>query len=205
MSLRGFDIADLPATPWKNGGGSTREIAAWPPGAGLLDFEWRLSIAGIAASGPFSVFPGIDRTIMLLAGDGVQLRSADGAVDHRLARPLCPFAFRGELPIECTLLGGASSDFNVMARRGRWQATLEVLETAAPLSSAFHGMLLALRGTWRLEGRSAIDCAEGEGLWWAGAAHAWQATPQRSGAQLLAVRFAPGREYATPPSGDLTP
>ena len=189
MSLHGFDSATLPATPWKNGGGSTREIACWPPGSGLAYFEWRLSIATIAASGPFSVFPGIDRTIMLLAGDGVQLRAADHAIEHRLSTLHRPFAFSGDVPIDCTLLGGASSDFNVMARRGRWHAKLQVLESAAALPSARHGMLLALRGQWQLEGLSVIDCAEGEGLWWADAAHAWHATPGSAEARLLAVRF----------------
>lgn len=191
MSLHAFDTAALPVTAWKNGGGSTREIACWPPGAGLGDFEWRLSIATIAASGPFSVFPGIERTIMLLAGDGVQLRSADGTLDHRLATLHRPFAFSGDVALVCTLLGGASSDFNVMARRGRWRAKLQVLESAALLDSASHGMLLALRGQWELDGVSTIDCAEGEGLWWADAPHAWHARPDGADARLLAVRFDP--------------
>ena len=47
---------------------ATREIACWPPGAGLHDFGWRVSIATIAAAGPFSVFKGVDRIIMLLVG-----------------------------------------------------------------------------------------------------------------------------------------
>jgi environmental stress-induced protein Ves len=36
---------DVPATPWKNGGGVTREIAVHPQGAGFDDFVWRLSMA----------------------------------------------------------------------------------------------------------------------------------------------------------------
>ena len=77
--LQRFDTAELHATPWKNGGGTTRQVACWPPGAGSDDFDWRVSIATIAASGPFSTFPGIDRTIMLLDGPGVHLRSWCGA------------------------------------------------------------------------------------------------------------------------------
>ena len=106
--LERFAIDQLASAPWKNGGGSTREIACWPPGAGFDDFDWRVSIATIAASGPFSTFAGVDRTIVLLEGDGVRLRSADGAIDHRLDTPLAPFAFGGDEPIDCTLLGGAS-------------------------------------------------------------------------------------------------
>ncbi|MGO2464335.1 MAG: HutD family protein, partial [Serratia proteamaculans] len=43
MSLTRFDFASLPVTPWRNGGGETREIASWPLGA--QDFDWRASIA----------------------------------------------------------------------------------------------------------------------------------------------------------------
>ena len=121
--LRRFSRASLPATPWKNGGGTTQEIACWPAGAGLEDFGWRVSIARIAQAGPFSRFAGIDRSIMLLEGDGVRLRSADGAIDHRLDAPHRPFAFSGDIALDCTLLGGASSDFNVMTRRGAWRVS----------------------------------------------------------------------------------
>ncbi|MEO5606152.1 MAG: HutD family protein, partial [Polaromonas sp.] len=113
FSLQRFARDQLPVTPWKNGGGNTREIACWPPGAGLNDFGWRISIATIAASGPFSMFAGIDRHIMLLGGDGVRLRSP-GSIDHQLDTPGQPFAFSGDAAIDCTLLGGESSDFNVM-------------------------------------------------------------------------------------------
>lgn len=48
----------LVASPWKNGGGVTREIAAQPPGASLDGFAWRVSVADVAQPGPFSRFPG---------------------------------------------------------------------------------------------------------------------------------------------------
>ncbi|EGD04024.1 hypothetical protein B1M_13530, partial [Burkholderia sp. TJI49] len=51
--------ADLVASPWKNGGGVTREIAAFPPGAALDAFAWRVSVADVGAAGPFSRFDGI--------------------------------------------------------------------------------------------------------------------------------------------------
>src|SRR6185295_12572572 len=94
-----FRRDQLPVMPWKNGGGSTCEIACWPPGAKLGDFGWRVSIATMAAAGPFSVFEGVDRSIMLLAGDGVRLQSDDGAIDHRLDTPHQPFAFSGDAAI----------------------------------------------------------------------------------------------------------
>ncbi|MEO7401628.1 MAG: HutD family protein [Polaromonas sp.] len=189
-----FKCDQLPVTPWKNGGGSTREIACWPPGAGLSDFGWRVSIASIAAPGPFSVFQGIDRHIMLLDGGGVRLQSDDGRIDHRLDTPHAPFAFSGDATIGCTLLGGASSDFNVMTRRGQWRAELQVFDRAALIAPAPHGVLLALRGSWQLDqnlDQDPLICRQGEGLHWSGAPPAWQALRQTPDALLALVRFIP--------------
>jgi environmental stress-induced protein Ves len=199
MSLHPFNRDTLPVTPWKNGGGSTCEIACWPPGAGLGDFGWRVSIARIAVAGPFSIFDGVDRHIMLLDGDGVRLQSVEAGIDHALDKPYQPFVFNGDVAIDCTLLGGASSDFNVMVRRGLWRAEVQVLEQAASLTSIPHGVLMGLRGSWRLE-RACNDgsfnalsmCQADEGLCWTEDAHAWQVTPLVSGAKLLVVRFTKG-------------
>ncbi|MEO8119861.1 MAG: HutD family protein, partial [Rhodoferax sp.] len=87
--------------PWKNGGGSTREIVCQPPGADMDNFDWRVSIATIAANGPFSVFVGVDRVIMLLDGAGVRLHAAD--IDHKLDTPGAPFAFAGDVALDCEL------------------------------------------------------------------------------------------------------
>lgn len=184
MAFQRFDLAAMAATPWKNGGGSTREIACWPPGAGFEHFDWRVSVASIASNGPFSVFAGVDRSISLLAGDGVQLRGP--GVDHRLDTPLQPFAFSGDLPIDCSLLGGPSTDFNVMSRRGRVQAAVRVLQGPAALPMAAHGLLLAVRGHWQAgEDRLAPD----QGLWWADAERAWSLRSDSADAALLAVAW----------------
>lgn len=190
MALTHFSRRSLPVTPWKNGGGTTQEIACWASGAGLSDFDWRVSIATIAAAGPFSVFAGVDRSITLLDGEGVRLRSRDGRIDHRLDVPHRPFAFPGDVEIDCTLQGGASSDFNVMTRRGRWRAEVQVLDGAAAIAAASHGVLLALRGDWRLDDEGRV-CREGEGLYWTDAPHAWQAVPTSPDARLAVVRILP--------------
>ena len=115
--MQRFDLNQIAASPWKNGGGSTREIACWPPGAGMEAFGWRISVATIDQPGPFSAFAGVDRQIMLLDGDGVHLRGE--GIDHVLDARWQPFAFSGDVALGCSLLGGTSTDFNVMARRGR--------------------------------------------------------------------------------------
>ncbi|MBB4066639.1 HutD/Ves family protein [Gellertiella hungarica] len=117
--MRLIRFRDLEPTPWKNGGGVTREVArlADPekPGA----FLWRVSIATVDAPGPFSPFPGIDRTIAVLDGDGIRLDMRGGARTLTPSDP--PFAFDGEEPVHCTLPGGATTDLNVMTRRGRYR------------------------------------------------------------------------------------
>ena len=45
---------DYHAAPWRNGGGVTFEIAREPQGEGA--FEWRLSLAQVDRTGPFSDF-----------------------------------------------------------------------------------------------------------------------------------------------------
>ncbi|MBO1110454.1 HutD/Ves family protein [Bordetella petrii] len=177
--MRRYALAELPVTPWKNGGGSTREVACWPAGAGLDDFDWRVSIASIDAPGPFSRFPGVDRVIALLEGEGAHLRGE--GVDHRLDVPLRPFAFSGDAAIDCTLLGGASTDFNVMSRRGRLRAEVRVFSCAAAMPAARHGVLVAVHGAWRAAGQR---LAAGEGLWWADAPNACSLTPLAGHEQL---------------------
>lgn len=183
-----FSRATLPVTPWKNGGGTTQEIVSWPRDVGLDSFGWRVSIATIAASGPFSVFAGIDRVITLLEGDGVRLFTHDARIDHPLDVPLQPFAFSGDEAIDCTLAGGTSTDFNVMTRRGQWRADVRMLGSATAIEAAPHGVLLALRGAWQVNGQQLLA---GEGLHWADASHAWQALPESPDARLMAVRILP--------------
>ncbi|TWS96157.1 HutD family protein [Reyranella sp. CPCC 100927] len=191
-----FSLDTVPATPWKNGGGTTREIASWPPGAGLDDFQWRISVATIGASGPFSRFAGIDRTIMLIDGDGVHLRAPDGSIDHRLDVPLAPFAFSGDTPLDCTLLGGTSQDINVMTRHGALQAQVHVMRRPHTLDRCAHGLLLALRGSWVVRLRPGDDDAvrleAHQGLWWAEQPCTAHIEPASDDAVLVAVSIETG-------------
>lgn len=167
MSATRFALADIVPTPWKNGGGATREIACWPAGTGLDSFDWRISVATIAADGAFSLFAGSDRSITLLSGDGVLLHGEHGT--HRLDQPLVPFAFAGETPIRATLLGGASEDFNVMTRRGRCRADVKVWRYAVdgPSTPPHAALLLAVQGDWRcaVAGDAPTLLTPGSGLW----------------------------------------
>ncbi|MEX1827888.1 HutD family protein [Luteibacter sp. CQ10] len=124
MKILRFD--ELQAVPWKNGLGITREIAVFPTGAGMDDFLWRASIADVDTASPFSVFPGIDRTIVLLEGDGFTM-TLEGEREHALTEPCVPFSFAGEARVTVRLAGGATRDFNLMVRRGEMHGSIDTM------------------------------------------------------------------------------
>lgn len=112
-------------TPWRNGGGETAEVAAFPPGAGMDNFVWRVSIAVVRGDGPFSDFPGIDRILSVLEGQ-LSLAVAD-APEMRLTPAEAPFAFPADVAAWGAPVGGDVRDLNVMVRRGQCTASVERL------------------------------------------------------------------------------
>jgi environmental stress-induced protein Ves len=146
-----INIDALPASPWKNGSGLTRTIAVSPPGAGLDDFDWRISIAEVASPAKFSFFPGVDRTILLLDGAGLILQTNDGVVP--LTEPFVAYAFSGDDIVRYRLVNGATHDFNVMTRRGRARAEVNVWRSESRHHVAAHAaVFFCPRGTCRLDG-----------------------------------------------------
>lgn len=143
--------ADRVASPWANGGGITYQVLASPEGAGLDDFDWRISFADVASEGPFSPFPGVDRVLVLTHGEGMTLVIDD---QPREVRPFEPIAFAGESAVVSRLPLGPTADLNVMTRRGRVQALVEVtslrgsLELPAPAATE---LIVVLEGTCSLE------------------------------------------------------
>ncbi|GAU81154.1 HutD family protein [Bosea sp. BIWAKO-01] len=129
--------------PWKNGGGTTTEIAAHPPGASLDGFDWRISKAHVGADGPFSVFSGIDRTLSVLTGEGIVLAFGDGE-SKRLERSTEPYPFAADRPVEGQLVDGPIDDLNVMTRRGRWLHKVTRFSGTGPIRLEMAGTLLVL-------------------------------------------------------------
>lgn len=177
-------LADCPSQPWKNGLGRTREIAVHPSTANSDDFLWRVSIAEVDSAAPFSLFPGIDRCIVLLDGAGFTM-TLDGNRTHALTVPLEPFAFPGEARVDVALAGGATRDFNLMVRRGH------ALGDVLPLRQA---------GDWTADETAVlVYCADGTidaaaGMLRAGDALLTQARDTvrlHEGAQALIVRVQP--------------
>jgi environmental stress-induced protein Ves len=114
--------SDYQSMPWKNGGGVTTEIHKATSPAG--EINWRLSIADVASDGPFSVFPGIDRWIMVIEGAGMEL-TIDGET-IRVDRPFEPLYFSGDAKTDCRLIDGKIRDFNFMIARGFGKGLLQV-------------------------------------------------------------------------------
>jgi uncharacterized protein len=103
--------------PWKSGGGEMADIAVVPASAGYDDFKWRIAIARIEEDRPFSDFPDIDRTFMVVGGKGVRL-AVDGMETARLDHKSPPFLFPGDKPTSVQLIDGPVQALNVMTRRG---------------------------------------------------------------------------------------
>jgi environmental stress-induced protein Ves len=102
------------AAPWKNGGGITHEALREPAGAD--EFRWRVSLANIDVSGPFSDFAAYNRKMVLLKGAGLELRGADGM--KKTLRQIGDLAeFDGAVATHCELLNGPCVDLNLMVAK----------------------------------------------------------------------------------------
>ncbi|MBS1226869.1 MAG: hypothetical protein H6R17_146 [Proteobacteria bacterium] len=140
-------LGDVSASPWRNGGGVTRELAVWPPDGD--SWTWRMAVAEVEHDGPFSRFPGIERWFAVLSGDGVQL-----VIDEQAQQLTCrsaPLRFDGGVATDCRLLGGATQDFNLMLRRSQARAVMRRLSgnldvvLAAPKTIAVYAIDAAVR------------------------------------------------------------
>ncbi len=147
--------------PWKNGGGETVEIAVSPAGAGLADFDWRVSMATVATDGPFSVFPGIDRTLSILDGEGMTL-IIEGRAPERLTQASEPLPFAADASTSATLIDGTIMDLNVMTRRGRFMHSVRRVAIDGPREVAFEtgtNLVLCHRGNAEIDGM-ALDVGD---------------------------------------------
>jgi uncharacterized protein len=156
--LKILRAGDCRTTPWKNGGGSTTEIAAAPQGASLDTFDWRVSVAQVASDGPFSDFFGIDRTLAVIKGSGLVLMIGNNA-PVTVEPGSDPIRFPGDIPTSARLVAGEITDLNVMTRRGRFSHRL--MRVSESTSCDFDGhdiaVVLSLDGSATLA--SKLDVA----------------------------------------------
>jgi len=108
---------------WKNGAGFTLEIAR---SQGEADFDWRISMADVTTSGPFSLFPHKQRIISVLDGKGMVLH-----VDDLPAKTLNQgdiFAFHGESQVQSELVDGVIRDLNLIYDPAKFHARFQRVE-----------------------------------------------------------------------------
>ena len=152
MTLTVLRHRDRVATLWANGGGITYEALRSPAGDG--PFDWRISFAEVSTEGPFSSYPGINRTLVIVDGSGMTL-DMDGRLV--LVPPHTPVHFAGEVPVVGLLPHGPVSDCNVMVRRGCCTAEVTILRgtdiEVQPAEGATT-IVAVLSGQWQLPGEA---------------------------------------------------
>jgi len=137
MNARRLGAADFIRQRWKNGAGTTTEIARHDEDGRWL---WRVSVADVERSGPFSHFVGYERSITLLEGEGMTLR-VDSDTVHTLERHR-PFTFDGGAVTEGLLQGGPVKDLNLMVDRERARGQVTILSSDASFVIASPWMLV---------------------------------------------------------------
>ncbi|MBK5569516.1 HutD family protein [Ensifer sp. SSB1] len=151
--------------PWKNGGGETVEIAVFPERASLGDFDWRVSMATVATDGPFSSFPGIDRTLSILEGKGMRLM-IEGREPVLMTGETAPLPFPADVATSATLVDGPIVDLNVMTRRGKLAHSVQRLAIDHPETTevgAATTLLLCHSGAVRVTaGETTADLVAGD-------------------------------------------
>jgi len=164
-SITRLSPADHRRVPWKNGGGVTTELAMEPAADGRPDgrFVWRVSIADVVEPGPFSAFPGYDRLIAVVEGDGMRL-SVDGAppVERRRLDPA--FAFPGEAPVWCEPTAGPIRDVNLMLDRASAAGMLTLLAGSAAQRANVHRAEADVLLVHALAGMLTVTPEDGETL-----------------------------------------
>jgi hypothetical protein len=141
MTPRLVRSIDVPAQHWRNGGGLTRELLAWPTGDA---WQIRVSVADVDVDGPFSAYPGVQRWFTVLQGEGVALTVGD--VVHRLEHGDAPVHFAGDVPTACRLLGGSTRDLNLMLRCASGTMAAASDGQAWPPAAAQCGLFSAVAG-----------------------------------------------------------
>ena len=152
-----FKQIEARVSPWKNGGGVTREMLRVP--AGGESFDWRVSVAEIATSGKFSDFSGYHRTLVLLRGHGVSLDFP--ATETTLRRVGDSVQFDGALAVDSRLLQGSCVDLNLIVSHAKYMVSARVQRfehsraIQVPAANGAAQIIFSIRGALSLaQGRS---------------------------------------------------
>jgi len=129
VSIEVIRFDEVPATPWKNGLGTTKQLAVFPPDSNASAFEWRVSIAHLRGTAPFSEFPGIERCLAMLEGEVTLLRESQPHVT--LTPASTPVTFSGVEKIIGRVESQSALDLNLMYQASCWRASMQRLSLQA--------------------------------------------------------------------------
>lgn len=179
MSWHRIALHSVAPTPWRNGGGTTRELVVFPV---REHWHWRLSVADISQGGPFSQFEDVERWFAVLSGGGVRLLNEGGT--QTLTRASAPVVFDGNALTRCELVEGPTQDFNLMVREGRGRmervygdgaqavasgSAVALWSGAAQARATFEGQTIELEPqtlAWRhLDMGGRVHVSAPDGLW----------------------------------------
>lgn len=160
--LRSIAKEDYKSVPWENGRGVTSDVFLFPEGATRQSFDIRVSVAPITADAPFSLFTGIDRQITLFKGAGLDLDFSSRTLQ---VRPLAPVSFDNGEPLFARLVEGPVEVFNVLTRRGRWTARVEIVRKNAKVQIGRDeiGVIFVAEGEWIAEGAGGTHALQNGG------------------------------------------
>jgi uncharacterized protein len=181
------DLAQVPLQPWRNGGGVTQELLAWPDAA---HWACRVSVARIERDGPFSAFPGVQRWFTVLRGEGVRLQLPGQGVVMRLgSAPLC---FEGSWAPSCELVRGPTEDLNFMLRTeaGVGSMVLATTDSAWTCAASWRAVFCLDAAELIREGQAAIALPARSLAWSDNAAcERWQLRSPRSSSRAWWMHF----------------
>jgi environmental stress-induced protein Ves len=152
--LRIIRFDELETVSWKNGGGTTREIAVEKNGETIL---WRLSMADVTCNGPFSNFAGLKRILTVMDGKGMRLISSHETIEASFGKPVI---FDGAKEIRSELIDGPLRDLNVMFNPAHYYGTVEMMKGSMTISleatAKITYAIIGLAGTASLDGASVL-------------------------------------------------
>ena len=117
MTLQHIPFDQFKAKSWKNGLGTTYDIALFPTDANHTSFELRFALSPIVEDNVFSAFPGVERVITPIEGGALRLEFDDTAAELALFTSL---RFDSALTPMGKPTHGSIKVINVMARRNSW-------------------------------------------------------------------------------------
>jgi hypothetical protein len=190
MSIAAVRVDRIEPTPWKNGGGSARELLCWPDAAGWV---LRVSLAEVARDGPFSDYSGCERWFAVVSGAGVVLALRSGRALLEPATP--PLRFDGAEAPHCELLRGPTTDLNLIVRAaaGRGAMSIAVPDEEHVSAAAWRGLYAADATRLQIDDADAAFAPAGTLLWSDHAARQrWRVEPaDASAARAWWLEFRP--------------